>query len=506
MLTVETIAKIRRMYHVQKKGYKTIARDLRLSKNTVKKTIREDKTSYKYERTSQVYPILGAYINILKNRLMYDKNEPRRRKRSAKKLYQELCQEGYRGTYEAVNNFVRKWKNKQNQGGKTVYVPLEFDPGEAFQFDWSEEEIELAGKMVRIKVAHIRLCYSRLFLTIAYPNEQLEMVMDAHDKAFQFFSGCCCKGIYDNMKTAVQKVLIGKNRDFNKRFAELASHYLFEPIACTPAAGWEKGQVENQVNTSRCNFFSPLCRVNSLDELNVKLQELCLAWAQKARHPEFKDKTVWEVYQKEKPYLLDYRSSFDAYKIQATVISSYSLINYETNAYSVDCFYVGKQAEIRIYAKHIIVVSENKEIASHKRCFGRYQRIYNPWHYISVLEKKPGALRNGAPFKHLKLPSALEKIRLVLSKYSDGDKQFIKILLQIQLHGLKAVEQACTLSLKQGISSSDFIMQILQKNHIKATKNISAEITINHPPNDNCLIYNQLLSQKVICQEGYYVT
>ncbi len=121
-------------------------------------------------------------------------------------------------------------------------------------------------------MAHIRLSYSRHFLTIAFPNERLEMVMEAHNQAFEFFGGVCKRGIYDNMKTAVQKILVGKDRVFNKGLIELASHYLFEPTACTPAAGWEKGQVENQVETVRSNFFTPLVKVDSLDALNAQLR------------------------------------------------------------------------------------------------------------------------------------------------------------------------------------------------------------------------------------------
>ena len=151
----------------------------------------------------------------------------------------------------------------------------------------------MAGKLTRIKVAHIRLCYSRYFLVIAYPNEQLEMLMDAHNKAFEFFSGVCKKGIYDNMKTVVTKVLLGKDREYNARFLQLCSHHLFEPIACTPASGWEKGQVESQADTGRCNFFTPLVKVENFDELNAQLEKNCLAWAKSHKHPEQKMKTVY---------------------------------------------------------------------------------------------------------------------------------------------------------------------------------------------------------------------
>jgi transposase len=199
MLIMETIAKIRRLYHVDGKGFKTIARELTLSKNTVKKIIRGGETVSQYQRQEQGHRVLENFIDQLIEKLNDDKKEPKRRKRTAKKIYLELMEAGYEGSYDAVHDFILQWRREQNQVLSKAFVPLEFAAGEAFQFDWSEEEIKLAGVLTRIKVAHVRLCYSRYFIMIAYPNEQLEMVLDAHNKAFQFFSGVCRKGIYDNM-------------------------------------------------------------------------------------------------------------------------------------------------------------------------------------------------------------------------------------------------------------------------------------------------------------------
>ncbi len=241
MLIMETIAKIRRLYHVKGMGIKTIARELALSKNTVKKIIRSDLTAIDYERKQPVYRSLANHLEGLKKKLLADKEEPKRRKRTVRKLFLELQSEGYQGSYDAVHAVVEQWRRDQSQAMSNAFVPLAFDPGEAFQFDWSEEEIELAGVITRIKVAHIRLCYSRYFFMIAYPNEQLEMVLEAHNQAFCFFQGVCHKGIYDTMKTVVKTILVGKERVFNPRFLQMCSHHLFEPIACTPGCGWEKG-------------------------------------------------------------------------------------------------------------------------------------------------------------------------------------------------------------------------------------------------------------------------
>jgi transposase len=378
MLIVETIAKIRRLYHVEGKGYKTIAKALNLSKNTVKKVLRSEQTSFSYNRQTLHRRVLGDYSECLSTWLDEDRLAPKCRRRTAKKLYEALQAEGFNGSYEAVNYFVRQYREQKKNTLPQVYIPLQFAPGEAFQFDWSEEEIELAGELTRIKVAHIRLCHSRYFLMVAYPNEQLEMLLDAHDKAFAFFGGTCLQGTYDNMKTAVKQIFVGKAREFNPRFLQMTSHYCFEPVACTPAAGWEKGQVENQVATGRENFFTPLQRVKTLAELNDKLKAQCLAWAKSQSHPELKDKTVWEVYEEERSALIPYEQAFGGYQVQKAVVSPSSMVRVDTNDYSVDCHYVGKVVEIRLYAPTIIVTYQQHEIARHDRCFKRYQRQYNP--------------------------------------------------------------------------------------------------------------------------------
>jgi transposase len=427
---------------------------------------------------------------VLTKLLEYDKKEPKRRRRTAKKFFEELRSKGYDGSYDAVNDFVNAWKIENNLKEATAFVPLSFGPGEAFQFDWGTEEILLDGELTKIKVAQIRLCYSRFFLSVAYPNEQLEMVMDAHNKAFIFFNGICRKGIYDNMKTVIYKILIGKKRDFNNRFAQMASHYLFEPIACTPAAGWEKGQVENQVSTSRCNFFTPLVKVKTFEELNQSLEQLCLEWAKKAKHPEHKEQTVWEIFQQEKEHLLPYRYSFEGYKSEGAVVSSCCLVNFETNAYSVECEYVYKAAELRIYAKKVVIVNGKNIIGEHPRCFKRHKRIYNPWHYVSILERKPGALRNGAPFKDFVLPSSIQKIRTKLYSHPNGDKEFIKILLEVREHTLDKVDKICHQVLSEGVCNADLIVQRINQ---KPQENTEQELLLAYQSDSDCSCYDKKL-------------
>jgi transposase len=463
VLVLETIAKIRRMYHREGLGIKTIAKALKISKNTVKKFIRDDQLETRYQRETTPHRALAPYIEPLKARLLEDEKSIKKYKRTARKLFLELQAEGYSGSYDAVHHFIAGYKQEAGVVSlKHSFIPLVFEPGEAFQFDWSTESVLLKGELTTLKVAHIRLCYSRFFLVVAYPNEELEMVMDAHTQGFEFLGGQPQKGIYDNMKTAIQKILLGKARLFNPRFLALCAHYCFEPIACSVAAGWEKGQVENQVGTSRENFFSPLKRAEDLEALNRALRKDCVAFAQATAHPEQKDKTVWDVYQEEKPYLMPFQGAFEAYKVATGIVSSTSLVSYATNFYSVQQGYVHKKVTLRVYAHVIHVFWKDEKIGEHARCFGRHQKIYNPWHYVPLLARKPGALRNGAPFKALVLPEAFNLIQKKLSAYKDGDKQFIQILVAASEHGLEPVEKSITKTLSQGGCSVELVLHYLQ--------------------------------------------
>ncbi len=179
------------------------------------------------------------------------------------RIFEELRALGYEGGYDAVRRYARNWHRERSAATVDAYVPLIFAPGEAYQFDWSHEVVLINGTTVVIKVAHMRLCHSRMPFVRAYPRESQEMVFDAHDRAFAFFKGACQRGIYDNMRTAVEAILVGRERTYNRRFLQMCSHYLVEPVACSPASGWEKGQVENQVGLVRERFFTPRLRVKS---------------------------------------------------------------------------------------------------------------------------------------------------------------------------------------------------------------------------------------------------
>ena len=221
MLIVETIAKICRAYFSQKKTIKEICRELRISRKVVRKVIRTGATEFRYERSRQPMPRLGPWRERLDVMLEANAQKAARERLTLIRIFEELQGLGFDGSYAAVRRYALRWGEEHSSATAPAYIPLSFAPGEAYQFDWSHEVVVLNGATVTVKVAHVRLCHSRLMFVRAYPRETQEMVFDAHERAFAFFRGACTRGIYDNMKTAVDTIFVGKDRQYNRRFLQM---------------------------------------------------------------------------------------------------------------------------------------------------------------------------------------------------------------------------------------------------------------------------------------------
>ena len=496
MLTVETIRKIKLAHGRDEKSIGQIARDFNLSRNTVRKVLRSDATKFEYHRTVQPMPKMEGFTDWVVEQLEHDAKQPKKYRRTAKVLFEQLQGQGYEGGYDAVRRFIRRWREEAGLKAPDAYVPLEFAPGKAYQFDWSHEQLEIGGLPMAIKVSHMRLCHSRLLFCQGFPRETMEMVFEAHNRAFDFIGGACGHGIYDNMTTAVSKVLRGKLRELNPRFEELCAHYLVEPIMCTPAAGWEKGQVENSVGLMRKRFLAGRTKFASIEELNEYLLERAVGWAKSQQHPELRDKTVWEVFEAEREMLIRAPKEFDGYRLEHCRVSSTCLVHFDRNRYSVPCEAAGKVVQVKAYAGRLKVVEGGKLIAEHKREFGRDKTIYDPWHYVPLLDRKPGALRNGAPFTAWALPEAIEQVREVLRRYDDWDRQFAGILTAVPSHGLEVVAEACRMALNQRTVSKDAVLSILNRQQDvepAPVVSIPSRLELGCMPVADCGRYDRLL-------------
>jgi transposase len=495
MLVVETIAKVRRLYFVQGRPIKAICRELGLSRKVVRKVLRSGETEFRYRRTRQPLPKLGRWRAELDGLLEANEAKPSRERLTLVRVFETLRALGYAGGYDTVRRYARGWQQARASMPAAAFVPLSFAPGEAYQFDWSHEVVLIGGTTVTVKVAHVRLCHSRMLFVRAYPRETQEMVFDAHDRAFAFFKGACTRGIYDNMKTAVDTIFVGRERIYNRRFLQMCSHYLVEPVACTPASGWEKGQVENQVGLVRERFFTPRLRVKNYEELNAFLLDRCVAYARAHRHPELRDRTVWEVFEAERPVLVPYAGRFDGFHAVPAAVSRTCLVRFDNNRYSVTASAVGRPVEIRAYAERIELRQDGHVVGQHQRCFGRDQTAFDPWHYVPVLARKPGALRNGAPFKDWLLPGALGRVRRKLTSAADGNRQMVDILTAVLTDGIAAVEAACAEALREGVHSADVVLNILarQREPPAPVSILTPDaLRLRHEPLADCARYDSL--------------
>ena len=282
-------------------------------------------------------------------------------------------------------------------------------------------------------------------------------MFDAHNRAFGFFGGVPQRMVYDNLKAVVETIFTGKERLFNRRFMVLANHYLFEPVACTPASGWEKGQVENQVGNIREWLFTPLARFADFEALNEWLAIRCRELAQR-KHPATPDRLIADCFAEEQPALRRITATFDGYVEHMLRASSTCLVVLDRNRYSVPAAFAGRAVSVRSTAIQIRVVADGALIAVHVRRFGRDHLICDPWHYLPILERKPDALRNGTPFRDWDLPQSIQLVRDRILKQPKGDRAFVELLLMAREAGLETLEVACELVLDGNVVTASVVI------------------------------------------------
>ncbi len=464
---MDMIGKVRRMKLRDGLTHSEIARRTGLSRNTVKKWLKAAAdVEPKYRRVGKE-TVLTPFEATLVSALKADAQRPREHRRTARALLAQLQAQGYRGGYTTLTNFIRSWKNDAGKDAKRAFVPLSFEYGEAFQFDWSEEGIVVGGVYYRAQVAHLKLCASRAFWLVAYPSQGHEMLFDAHTRSFAALGGIARRGIYDNMKTAVDKVTKGKGRLVNARFAAMCSHYLFDPDFCNVASGWEKGVVEKNVQDSRRRIWIEARehKFANFAELNAWLGERCKSiWAD-TQHPQHKHSSIAEVLTLEREHLMGMPTAFDGYIERMARVSSTCLVVVGRNRYSVPCEWAGQMVSTRLYPMRVDVVAGDELVASHERLFDRGHTTYDWQHYIDLVQRKPGALRNGTPF--MDLPEPLADLRRALLRTSGGDRVMADVLALVPTSGLDALLVAVELVLEHrtpsGHISVEHILNVLAR-------------------------------------------
>jgi transposase len=490
---MEMFGKIRRMHLRDKLSLHEITKRTGLSRNTLRKWLRmpEEAATPTYRR-NEVPSKLAAFHEALVLALKADAHRQKQNRRTAKALFIQIKRDGYTGGYSRVTDFIRDWRNGEGKNPH-AFVPLTFDLGEAFQFDWSEEGLVIGGIYRRIQVSHLKLCASRAFWLVAYPSQGHEMLFDAHTRSLTALDGVPRRGIYDNMKTAVDKVNKGKSRTVNARFATMCSHYLFDADFCNKASGWEKGVVEKNVQDSRRRIWldAQARQFGSFTELNAWLGERCRSLWDELRHPEHAQFSVADMLEQERAQMIPMPTPFDGYVERPARVSSTCLVTASRNRYSVPCEFAGQMVSTRLYPNRITVVAGDVIVASHDRLTERGKVCYDWQHYIPLIERKPGALRNGAPFADM--PAPLLRLKQGLMRLDGGDKVMAQVLAAVPTAGLPAVLVAVELVIESGVLSAEHVENVLARlNASPAPAYVETSLQLTEAPVANTSRYDSL--------------
>jgi transposase len=468
VIDMALLSVIRRWHFREGMPIREIERRTGLSRNTIRKYLRSGAVEPRFkvpERPSKLDP----FADKLSVWLQMEAGKSRKQRRTAKQMHADLVALGFEGGYGRVAAFARAWKmdrqREQQTIGRGTFVPLVFAPGEAFQFDWSEDWAIIAGKQTKLQVAHTKLSHSRAFIVRAYPLQTHEMLFDALTQAFRVLGGVPQRGIFDNMKTAVDRIGTGKVRQVNARFAAMASHYLFEPEFCNPASGWEKGQVEKNVQDARRRLWQPMPSFPNIDTLNLWLEEHCVVqWGQIVHGAQ--PGTVADVHAEEIGSLMPLGRPFDGFVEHSKRVSPTCLVTFERTRYSVPASFANQRVSLRIYPERIVIAAEGKILCEHSRIIERSHHlpgrtVYDWRHYLAVIQRKPGALRNGAPF--IEMPDGFRRLQGHLLKRLGGDREMAEILALVLQHDEQAVLCAVEMALESGVATKTHVLNILHR-------------------------------------------
>jgi transposase len=482
MKTVEDYEQIRRAYFVEELSIREIRRRLGYSRETIRKAIANPAPqSYRLTKAREA-PVLGPYQQRIIELLDESDRLPRKQRYTAHKVYEILVSEGYQGSEGSVHNYVSRQRKKRKR--RQAYLPLEFDPGQDAQVDWGEAEVELAGERIKVQLFVMRLNYSRVRFVMAFPFQKQEAFFEGHIQAFHFFGGIPRRIVYDNLKTAVYKILEGKNREEQKAFKTFRSYYLFESHYCTPAQGHEKGGVENDVGYVQRNFMAPLLKVGSYQELNTFLWKACRQNVH--RHVRGKDAPVAELWEEEQASLLPLPAAdYPACTTYVIRPNAYSQAELDTNRYSVPVTYRDRQLVMQAYPFTIKILDNQGVIAEHPRCFGREQDVIEPLHYLPLLEQRPGAFEHAIPVRRWRkkwpreYDQLLEELR---QRFPDGRgvREFIAVLKLHQDHPVELVEKAVRSALELGAAHLDGVRLCLRQLQEVAEVPQRLDLTLSH--------------------------
>ena len=434
-------------------------REYELSWHTLEKILAHQEPPGYQQKQPRPKPKLEPFLPIIHEILEQDHQAPRKQRHTARRIFQRLRDEhDFTGGYTIVKDAVRSWR----QGHQEVFLPLSHPPGEA-QVDFGEATVRVAGQETKVALFVMTLPYSGAIFMQVFPRECTETFLEGHRRAFGFFSGVPTRISYDNSAIAVIDVRKGRERTLTKECLRLQSCYLFQEHFCLVRRANEKGHVERLLGCARRNFLVPVPEVASLSALNETLAECCLADLE--HRTRGKSGTKRELLVEDQAAFLTLpKQAFEARRITQASADTQSLVRFDTNSYSVPVKYAHRNITVVTTVDEVRLVYEDQLVARHLRCWQKEQYIFEPVHYLALLERKPGGFDHARPLENWDLPACfgLLRRRLETEQAGSGTREFIRVLRLLELYSLAQLTDAVEYALDIDVIDADSIRVIVE--------------------------------------------
>jgi transposase len=458
MKPVELYARVRHACHVEGLSQREAARRFGIDPKTVAKMLRHAVPPGYQRSKPPLRPKLDAFTAAIDAILEADRSAPPKQRHTAKRVYDRLrAEHGFTGGYTIIKDYVRE----QRARGREVFVPLAHPPGHA-QVDFGEAVAVIGGERQKIHFFCLDLPHSDACFVKAYPAERTEAFCDGHNAAFAFFGGVPQSLLYDNTKLAVARILGDGKRQRTRAFAELQSHYLFLDRFGRPGKGNDKGKAEGLVGYARRNFLVPIPVVASFAELNAHLERRCLdRLSDRVRS---QAESIGERLERDLTALQPLPpAAYEACDRRPGRVSSLALVRYERNDYSVPTAYGHRPVLVKGYVEEVVIACGAEVIARHKRSYAREDFVFDPLHYLALLEQKLAALDQAAPLQGWELPKAFATLRRLLEARmgKPGKREYVQVLRLLETFRLEDVHAAVREALRLGVIGYDAVKHLV---------------------------------------------
>lgn len=449
MLEVSQVLKCKQL-HAKGASIRAIAKELSISRNTVRRYIRGERQPGEYRVTGRRrQPVRDKLRGQVEAWLVseLENGVPRKQRLTAARIHRLLVEQGESVSPVTVRRLVSEVKLSMRDPLAHAYLPLGYDAGRDAQVDFFEGVVrDASGEHSKVFILLVRACYSTRTFAYAAPNQTREALLEGLMRAFEHFGGVFHRLWFDNLTAAVRKVLKGRDRVQQRGFLSFAAHYGFEAVFCAPGAGWEKGGVEGEVKYARHEILSPMPVVAS----RLEVQALCDAFMERElrRKPASREQTIGELWCHEVGELMALPvGRFDASRVRSTKVTKRSWVCSGTNAYSVPVAWVGHEVLLKLDAESVQIIGPKGEVVSHVRCHGRHQMRLELWHYLPLLQRKARGLDQAIPMRKWlseQSPCWAELLRRLRGSEgeADGSRVFVEILELCEVHGVEGVQAA----------------------------------------------------------------